>query len=69
MTTIAPKTKARESAKHNYNAMLEAYYHDLVLEQKAGAISVTTHRALETFLRELRELVAETNPSKLAKAA
>jgi hypothetical protein len=40
-----------------------------VLEEKAGRISSMSHEALETFLSELRELVAEANPVTLPKAA
>jgi len=63
------KHETKKLAGNNYGAMLEAYYDDLVLKDKAGKISHTSHQALDTFLRELRELVAEANPPKFAKAA
>lgn len=53
----------------NYAVTLEAYYYDLLLEEKAGRISPMSHDALETFLSELRELVAEAHPQPMAKAA
>ena len=59
-----------ESGKHsNYAVTLEAYYYDLLLEEKAGRISPMSHEVLETFLSELRDLVAEAAPKSLAKAA
>ena len=53
----------------NYAEMLESFYEDLVITEKAGKISTASHQALDNFLSELRTLVAEANPSKLAKAA
>jgi len=62
--------RVNEVPKHNnYAVTLEAYYYDLVLEEKAGRISPMSHETLETFLSELRELVAEANPVTLPKAA
>ena len=63
------KHETKKLAGNNYGAMLEAYYDDLVLKEKEGKISRFSHQALDTFVRELRELVAEANPNKLAKAA
>lgn len=62
--------RQNEVQRHNnYAVTLEAYYYDLLLKEKAGRISPHTHEVLENFLVELRELVAEANPPKLAKAA
>lgn len=61
-------TPNRASAE-NYNATLEAFYNDLLLKEKAGAVPASTHRALEVFLDELRELVTETNARKMRQAA
>ena len=69
MASKTTKCGSQQLAKTDYNAMLEAYYDDLLLQEKAGAISPLTHRALDTFLHELRELVAKSNPPKLAEAA
>jgi hypothetical protein len=63
------RRKADDSVRADYNVTLEAYYSDLLLEQKAGRVSAETHKALDTFLRELRQLVSEVNSKPLAKAA
>lgn len=56
--------------KVDYSSVLESYYCDLLLKEKAGAITPAAHRALDIFLQELRELVAEGQGSvKFAKAA
>lgn len=57
-----------ESCNEMYGEMLEAFYEDLLLKEKAGRISPETYGALDTFLDELRTLVAETQ-EKLPKAA
>ncbi len=60
---------AKNNDNENYSEMLESYYNDLVEKDKAGRISRASHQALETFLQELRELVAEVDADKLRKAA
>ena len=62
--------RENEVQRHsNYAVTLEAYYYDLLLEEKAGRISPMSNEAVDTFLTELRELVAEANPTTIAKAA
>ena len=63
------KLETKNLPHENYGEMLEAFYGDLVLKEKAGKISSATHQALELFLDELRDMVAEANPTKLPKAA
>lgn len=69
MRFVNKQSVTRELAHENYNAMLESYYSDLLLGEKAGKITAEDHSALETFLSELRELVAEVNAEGLKKAA
>lgn len=63
------KNENTTQSRVSYAETLEAYYDDLVLKDKSGKISAASHQALNTFLRELRDLVEEANPKKLPKAA
>ena len=61
--------RTRSLSHDNYAASLESFYSDLLIEEKAGRISETSHQMLDTFLLELRELVSEVQGPKMAKAA
>lgn len=61
--------KAKTTSAESYAKTLEALYSKLVVDDRAGRISEETHNELDSFLEELRELVAETHAAPLAKAA
>jgi hypothetical protein len=67
--TVIMKLQTEAITREEYNHMLESFYHDLLRCEKSGLISSSTHESLETFLVELRELVADVNAAELRKAA